>query len=180
MHTWSHRYGGSVSSFLTSHTIAKKHQQHHLDRGDSDDASDGSSWPWSCRIYQDHHDHRRNQHQQQQQHLYISLSSYSFLSSSTFYFVGNCQLNLPIFIQAKTIKNPQRLAISLKFNIKTWQCHLPPPKKKLGREILLHFGLTFLITLWVRVVLANLRGRGMNSGHIIQVPGPINSSSHLY
>lgn len=76
MHTWSHRYGGSVSSFLTSHTIAKKHQQHHLDRGDSDDASDGSSWPWSCRIYQDHHDHRRNQHQQQQQHLYHHIHFY--------------------------------------------------------------------------------------------------------
>ena len=40
-------------------------------------------------------------------------------------------------------------------------------KNLIGTAILLHFGLTFLITLWVRVVLANLRVTGMNSRHII-------------
>lgn len=91
------------------------------------------------------------------------------------------QFNLPIFSQEKNLIDLLSLWSS------SWKLDNvnPRPSKILGREILLHFGLTFLITLWVRVVLANLRVTGMNSGHIIPVLGSINSlpwgwSSHLY
>ena len=79
-----------------------------------------------------------------------SSSSYSSLSSSTFNWI----------YQSLYKQKPSK---TLKDLLSLWSSTLrldnvnSTPKKKLGIEILLHFGLTFLITLWVRVVLANLR-----------------------